>query len=359
MELWIWVGFVLFILVVLALDLGVFHRHAHVVSTTEALVWTSIWISLALAFNLAVYFMYEHHWLGIGAGGDLSCKRAALQFFTGYLIEKSLSLDNIFVIALIFAYFGVPLAYQHRVLFWGVLGAIVMRAAMIAAGAALIQRFTWISYVFGALLLVTAIKMLIARHDNLEPDKNLLFRFVRRHFTITSDFQGSHFFGRVDGRRAVTPLFLVLVLVESSDVLFAVDSVPAIFAVTRDPFLVFTSNIFAILGLRSLYFALAALMTRFRYLQMSLVFLLAFVGVKMVLAHHYPIPTPVSLAVITGILLVGVVASVIGSHRDSAALGSPLADEPSRESPRQSSSHTDEEEQRRQPDPRPDGDQHG
>jgi len=332
MILWLWGGFVAFILLMLALDLGVFHRKAHAVSTSEALVWTGIWIALAMAFNVGLYFVYEHQWLGVGTTGVGPCltgEQASLQFFTGYLIEKSLSLDNIFVIALIFSYFHVPQIYQHRVLFWGVLGAIVLRAAMIAAGALLIARFSWIIYIFGGLLLATAVKMLVVRHDNLQPERNPLIRLARRALPITETYEGQRFFAVVGGKRAATPLLLVLLFVESSDVLFAIDSVPAIFAVTRDPFLVFTSNIFAILGLRSLYFALAAMMAKFRYLKLSLVFLLAFVGIKMILAHHSPIPTFVSLAVIVGILAVGIVASIIETGKDTAPLASPVTDEPS------------------------------
>ena len=326
---WLWIGFIAAVLVMLAIDLGVFHRRTHVVKVTEAAIWTTVWVALALVFNVAVYYLYENHIFGIGAtvGDELTGKQAALQFFTGYVIEKSLSLDNIFVIALIFTYFGVRAEYQHRVLFWGILGALVMRGVMIAAGTALIHRFNWITYVFGTLLILTAVKMLIARHDNLEPDKNPLVRLARRLYPVSDDFDGQRFFTRVDGRRAITPLFLVLLVVESTDMLFAIDSIPAIFAVTRDPFLVFTSNVFAILGLRSLYFVLAGVMDKFRYLKMSLVFLLAYVGVKMLLAHHFPIPTTASLAIIGGILSVGVLASLLAGHRDTAPLVSPLARE--------------------------------
>ena len=327
--IWIWVGFVVLVLAMLAFDLGILNRKAHVIHVREALAWTALWVALALVFNVLVYYLYEYHWLGIGLeiGHELGGRTAALQFFTGYLVEKSLSLDNIFVIALIFTYFSVPLMYQHRVLFWGILGALVMRGIMIAAGTVLIHRFDWIAYVFGGLLIATAVKMLVARHDNLQPDRNPLVRLARRFYPVTPGFEGPRFFARLGGRRAITPLFLVLLVVETSDVLFAVDSIPAIFAVTRDPFLVFTSNVFAILGLRSLYFALAAVLDKFRYLKMSLVFVLAYVGVKMILAHHHPIPTWVSLAVITGILLVGILASIVGAKRDTAPLASPLADE--------------------------------
>jgi tellurite resistance protein TerC len=321
LTIWLWAGFLLLIALFLALDLGVFHRNPRVVSTSEALLWTAAWVVVALCFNGLVYFIYQQHWLGMGlsAGQESSGRHAALVFLTGYLIEKSLSLDNIFIIALIFSYFRVPLRLQHRVLFWGVIGAVVMRAAMIGAGAALIARFSWTIYLFGGFLLFTAAKMLVARQDNIDPERNLLVRVARRLFPVSGSVEDGRLIVRgADGRRAVTPLFLVLVLVESSDVLFAVDSVPAIFAVTRDPFLVFTSNVFAILGLRSLYFALAAILERFRYLKTSLVFLLAFVGVKMLLSHHHPLPTVVSLAVIIGILAVGVIASLLDHRRNVA-----------------------------------------
>jgi tellurite resistance protein TerC len=313
----------------LALDLGVFHRKTHTVTISEAAVWTTVWVILSLLFNAGVYWLYEHHFLGIGQaiGHELSGGQAALEFFTGYVIEKSLSLDNIFVIALIFAYFRVPAAFQHRVLFWGILGAMALRGVMIAAGTVLIHRFAWVTYVFGALLIVTAIKLLVVRHDNLEPDRNPLVRLARRIYPVSAELDGQKFFTRVAGQRAITPLLLVLLVVESTDLLFAVDSIPAIFAVTQDPFIVFTSNVFAILGLRSLYFVLAGVMDKFRYLKTSLVFLLAFVGVKMLLANHYPIPTLMSLGIISGILSVGVLASILAGHRDSAALVSPLADE--------------------------------
>jgi len=329
MTLFLWAGFVLFVLAMLALDLGVINRTAHVIGAAEALAWTGFWVALALAFNVGVFFLYDRHLLGIGTaiGHELSGTDAALQFFTGYVVEKSLSLDNIFVIALIFAYFGVPLQFQHRVLFWGVLGALILRGIMIGAGVALINRFDWVNYFFGALLILTAARLLVARHDNLNPEANPFIRLARRCFPVTATFHGQRFFVRIDGKAAMTPLFLALLVVESSDVAFAIDSIPAVFAITRDPFLVFTSNVFAILGLRSLYFALAALMAKFRFLNMSLAFLLAYVGVKMLLAHHYPIPTEVSLAVIGGILAVGVLASIIGAERDTAPLASPLEGE--------------------------------
>jgi len=329
MAIIVWIAFIGLVLGFLALDLGVFHRRPHAISIKEAMAWTAFWVALALVFNGLVFLLYEHHWLDFGTSmrQELEGSEAALKFFTGYVVEKSLSVDNIFVIAMIFAYFGVPLTYQHRVLFWGILGALVLRGAMIAAGAALIARFSWTVYLFGALLLITAAKLLITRHDNLVPERNLLVRWARKMYPVSSDFVGSRFFTVVDGKRAITPLFLALLVVESSDAVFAVDSIPAIFAVTRDSFIVFTSNVFAILGLRSLYFAVAGMIARFRFLKMSLVFLLAFIGVKMLLAHHHPIPTAVSLAVIVGILSVGIIASVFAAHLDTAPLESPLVDE--------------------------------
>ncbi len=323
----VWGGFILLIVAMVALDLGVFHRRPRVVTLPEALGWTAAWIALALLFNVGVYYLYELN----PSGWDIDTRQltgseAALQFFTGYLVEKSLSIDNIFVIAMIFAHFRVPLSEQHRVLFWGIFGALVLRGIMIAGGLVLLERFAWIVYVFGGLLIYSAASMLVTRHDTLSPDKNLLVRLVRRVYPVTTDFHGSRFFVVEDGVRKATPLFLALVLVEASDVTFAIDSIPAIFAVTQDPFLVFTSNVFALLGLRSLYFVLAGLMERFRYLKVSLVFLLAYIGVKMMLVHHYPIPNPVSLAIIGGILSVGVLAS-LAVGRDSIALVSPIASE--------------------------------
>jgi tellurite resistance protein TerC len=325
---WPWIGFALLVVVLLGIDLGMFHRRPRTPSLGEALAWSALWIAAALLFNVFVYHLYERHWFGIGLeiGHELGGSQAALKFFTGYLIEKSLSLDNIFVIAMIFAYFRVPAEHQHRLLFWGVSGAIIMRAVLIVVGVALIRRFEWFTYLFGVVLLVTAARMLAVRHDTLDPGRNPLIRAVQRYLPVTEDFFGARFIARVDGRLAATPMLLALLLVESADLLFAVDSIPAILAVTDDPFLVLTSNVFAILGLRSLYFVLASVMARFRYVKMSLVFVLAFVGVKMLLAHHHPIPTEVSLATIVAILLVGFLASVFTPGRDPAALASPLAE---------------------------------
>jgi len=320
MTIWLWIGFVAFILAMLALDLGVLNRKAHVIGIREAIGWTAFWVAIAMAFNVGVYFLYQHHRLGIGEriGHPIDGHTAALQFFTGYVIEKSLSLDNIFVIALIFAHFKVPPEHQHRVLFWGILGALVLRGTMILAGAALIERFDWISYVFGVLLIFTAGRMLVTKHDDVDPSKSTIVRLAKRAYPVSDTFEGKRFFTRVDGRRAITPLLLALLIVESSDVLFAVDSIPAIFAITHDPFLVFTSNVFAILGLRSLYFALAGMISKFRYVKTSLVFVLAFVGVKMLLTDYYPISTLVSLAVILGTLSVGILASIVVMRREES-----------------------------------------
>ena len=320
----IWASFLLLIAIVVALDLGVFHRKVHVVTLPEALGWTAIWVSLALAFNVGVYYLYEINPSGWDMDTEqLTGAEAAVQFFTGYLVEKSLSIDNVFVIAMIFAHFQVPLAEQHRVLFWGILGAVVLRGLMIFGGIALLERFDWLVYVFGVLLIFSAVSMLVIRHDKLAPENNAIIRLVRKIYPTTPEFHGSHFFVRIDGVKMATPLFLALVLIETSDVTFAIDSIPAIFALTRDPFIVFTSNIFAILGLRALYFVLAGLMEKFRYLKTSLVFLLAFIGVKMLLIHHHPIPNLVSLAVIGGILMVGILAS-LAAGQDTAPLMSPL-----------------------------------
>lgn len=314
----IWGSFLVLIFILLALDLGVFNKKDHVFSVKEALLWTMFWIVLALIFNVFVYYAYTYNWLKIGEGGHhiTSGGDAAMKFFTGYIIEKSLSLDNIFVIAMIFSYFKVPLQYQHRVLFLGILGALIMRGVMIIAGVALVERFNWMIYVFGAFLILTAIKMLTSKNEDFDPEKNLLIRMAKRFYPVSKNYEGHRFFTHIDGKKAITPMFLVLLVIESSDVLFAIDSIPAIFAVTTDPFIIFTSNVFAILGLRSLYFALAAMIDKFRYLKLSLVFVLAYVGVKMILSHVYPIPTYFSLSVIAATLTIGIVSSIIISKRE-------------------------------------------
>ncbi len=329
MTILVWVGFAGLVVLLLALDLGVFHRKSRVIGPREAFAWTAFWVALAIVFAAVVNRMYENQWFGLGkvVGYELDGKQASLQFFTAYLIELSLSLDNIFVIAIIFSYFSIPLMYQHRVLFWGILGAVVMRGTFIVTGTALLHRFNWLSYPLGALLLFAALRLLTVRHEKVRPEANPFVRLTRRFFKVTTHFDGHRFLTRVNGERAVTPLFLVLVLVESTDLVFAIDSVPACLAVTWDPFLVFTSNVFAILGLRSLYFALAAAMAKFRYLKTSLVFLLAYVGIKMVLTHHVHIPTALSLAVVAGILSIGAIASILASPREAVALVSPIGNE--------------------------------
>lgn len=322
MSIFLWIGFIAFVILMLALDLGVFNRKAHVISTREALRWTALCVVLALLFNVFIYFAYENHWLGIGReiGHTVEGKAAALNFFTGYIVEQSLSLDNIFVIALIFSYFGIPALYQHRVLFWGILGALVMRGIMIYIGATLLERFAWMTYVFGALLLATAVKLMVSGEKPVNYDRNPLVRFARFWYPVCPRIEDEKFFTRADGRRAITPLFLVLLIVESTDVMFAVDSIPAILAITTDTFIVFTSNVFAILCLRSMYFALAGMMDKFRYLKTSLVFILAYIGIKMLLSptlHHHgkEVPTWLSLLLICVILTVGIVASVISARK--------------------------------------------
>jgi tellurite resistance protein TerC len=326
----IWVGFIALVIALLSLDLGVFHRKSHTIGVREALAWTGFWGALSLGFSVLVYFFYQHHWLGIGitVGHTMPGREAAMTFLTGYLLEFSLSVDNLFVIALIIAYFRVPATYQHRVLFWGILGALVMRGLMIGTGTWLINRISWMIYVFGALLIVTAVRMLSLGDEEIEPDRNPLVRFARRFYPVTPHFDGPKFFTRWEGRRAVTPLFLVILVIESTDLLFAIDSIPAILGITSDPFLVFTSNVFAIMGLRSLYFALAGMMDKFRYLKVSLVILLIFIGVKMLLSHFIHIRIPVSLGVIGGILGLGVVASLVASWAERVVLAAGEAGEP-------------------------------
>jgi len=300
-NIWLWIGFNVFVLAMLALDLGIFHRKAHTVSITEALIWSIVWITLALTFNAGLYFF--------------SGPEPALQFFTGYLIEKSLSVDNIFVFVLLFTYFAVPAAYQHRVLFWGVLGALVMRGIMIVLGAVLLDTFHWIIYLFGAFLIVTGVRMAFHQEAEVHPERNPLLKLVRLILPVTHDYEHDRFVVRRAGHMLVTPLLLVLLVVETTDVIFALDSIPAIFAVTQNPFLVYTSNIFAILGLRSLYFVFANAMGRFSYLKLGLAVVLSFVGVKMVLADIFHIPTALSLGVIAVVLTVAIVASIMRARR--------------------------------------------
>ena len=305
----------------LALDLGVFHRKAHEVAPREAAGWSIFWVTLALIFNVGVYY-----YMGPTAG---------LEFLTGYLIEKALSVDNIFVFVLVFSYFRVPSKYQHRVLFWGILGALVMRGGMIAAGAVLIKQFHWIIYVFGAFLVFTGIRMATHDSNEIEPESNPVIRLLRRFMRVTPIYHGSHFFvseeiaGRA--RLVATPLFVVLVMSETTDLVFAVDSIPAIFAVTEDPFLVYTSNVFAILGLRALYFLLAGVIHQFHYLKIGLSAVLVFVGAKMLLTDIYKVPIVISLVVIGSLLLISVVASLLfpkKAEENDPAARDPLAPVP-------------------------------
>jgi tellurite resistance protein TerC len=303
-NIWLWIGFNVFVLAMLALDLGVFHRKAHTVSITEASIWSIVWITLALTFNAGLYFF--------------SGPEPALQFFTGYLIEKSLSVDNIFVFVLLFSYFAVPAAYQHRVLFWGVLGALLMRGIMIVLGAVLLDRFHWIIYLFGAFLIVTGVRMAFHQEAKVHPERNPLLKLVRLILPVTHDYEHDRFVVRRAGHVLLTPLLLVLLVVETTDVIFALDSIPAIFAVTQNPFLVYTSNVFAILGLRSLYFVFANAMGRFSYLKLGLAVVLSFVGVKMILADIFHVPTALSLGVIAVVLTVAIVASIMRTRRLAA-----------------------------------------
>jgi tellurite resistance protein TerC len=297
----LWIGFTVFVLAMLALDLGVFHRRAHEVRVREALIWTAVWISLAMAFNLGVYL-----WFG---------PERALEFLSGYLIEKALSVDNIFIFLIVFSTFAVPPKLQHRVLFWGILGALVMRATFVFVGAAAIQRFHWISYVFGVFLILTGVRLLIQRDAKVHPERNPLFRLFNRLVPSVKDYRNDHFTLVESGKRYATPLLLVLVAIEATDIIFAVDSIPAIFAITTDPFIVYTSNVFAILGLRALYFALAGVMGKFAYLKIGLSLVLVFVGTKMLVAAVYKIPVLASLAVIATLLGGAIVASLIRSTK--------------------------------------------
>ena len=318
MEL-VWGGFLAFFLALLFLDLSVLHRESAELSVRQALFWTAVWVSVAFSFTAVIYGLYEHGWFGfvpdptVAGGHD-----AVVLYVTGYLLEWSLSVDNIFVIALIFAYLRIPPLYQYRVLFWGIVGAIVLRGVMIVTGAALLRQFDWMFYVFGAILLVSALRMLRDEDEERDFGSSFPARLVRRFMPVTGDLHRARFFVRQDGRLHATPLFVALVMVELTDVVFAVDSIPAILAVTRDPFIVFTSNAFAILGLRSLYFAVAGLMAMFRYLKYSLVLILAFVGVKMLLVSHFHVPNLVSLGIIIGTLAIGVVASLVATRREEA-----------------------------------------
>jgi len=300
---WHWVGFISCVVIFLAVDLGLFHRQAHVVRFKEALAWTTVWCTLALLFAVGL--------------APLRGKEEALEFLTGYIIELSLSMDNVFVIALIFTYFRVPSQFQHRVLFWGILGALIMRGAMIGLGSVLIVKFHWMLYVFGAFLVFTGIRMLFADEVGVHPEKNLIIRMTRKFFPVASEFDGQKFLTRQHGRWVLTPLALVLLTVETTDLIFAVDSIPAIFAVTQKPFIVFTSNVFAILGLRSLYFVLAGAIDYFRYLKFGLSVVLIFIGGKMLAEiWGYSVATTLSLAIVAGIILISMMASLFLARRE-------------------------------------------
>jgi tellurite resistance protein TerC len=354
--IWIWIAFIVFVLLMLALDMGVFHRTAHVVSVKEALAWSAVWLSMGLAFAVFLYFAYDNQWFGLGTVVDAvdgmvnNGATATEKYLTGYVLEKSLSVDNIFVIALLFGFFAVPPIYQHRVLFWGILGALLLRGLMIGLGAKLIAEFHWILYVFAVFLILTAFKMLFLETELSDPNQNIVVRLTRRFFPVTARFHGEHFIVRagapasyeseVPGERAMrdevvenarpgtlllTPLALALVMIETTDLIFAVDSIPAIFAITGDPFLVFTSNVFAILGLRSLYFALAGMVKKFRYLKVALALILMVVGLKMLLAEwlklalgrHFNLYL---LLVVVTILAAGVAGSLWAERRERSRL---------------------------------------
>ena len=296
-ELILWISFNAFILLMLALDLGVFQRKTHAVSVKEALIWSAVWIALAMAFNVFVYYDFG--------------KQKAIEFLTGYILEKSLSVDNIFVFVLLFGYFKVPSEYQHKVLFWGVIGALILRAILIAVGAIMIEKFHWIIYIFGAFLVFTGFKMANQKDEDIHPEDNFLIRFFKKIFPVTHDYHGEKFFVHIDNKKFATPLFIVLLAIEFTDLVFAFDSIPAIFAVTSDPFIVYTSNIFAILGLRSLYFALAGVIHKFHYLKVGLSMILIFIGMKMLIMDIYKVPTAYSLGVIAIVLTASVVLSLI------------------------------------------------
>lgn len=312
--IWIWGAFLAFVLGMLALDLGVFHKEAHEVKIKEALTWSAVWIALALLFNAGIFFLWDN----IYPTSEYSSQEAGMAFLAGYLVEKALSVDNIFVFLMVFAYFKVPPQYQHRVLFYGIIGALVFRSLFIAAGAALLENFFWLMIVFGAFLIFTGIKMVIIKDKEVDPEKNPIIRGFRKMMPVTPNFVGQSFFTRIDGRLWATPLFITLLFIELTDIIFAVDSIPAIFAITKDPFIVFTSNVFAILGLRALFFALAGLMKLFHYLSYGLAAILVFVGGKMLYAYMEKVVYPdwpkfnvgLSLGIIITILAVSIVLSI-------------------------------------------------
>lgn len=328
-EYWWFYGlFTLFVLTMLALDLGVFHRKAHTVSFKEASIWSVVWVSLALVFNYVLYryalwkFPQDERLLAIpNFNPDLAAWTVSLEFLTGYIVEKSLSVDNIFIFVMVFAYFAIPPKYQHRVLFYGILGALIFRAIFIAMGSALMQ-FQWIIYIFGAFLIITGIKMFFAHKEEIEPEKNFLIRIFKKFMPVTPNFDGQRFFSRIDGRWHATPLFIALLFLEATDIIFAVDSVPAIFAITAEPMIVFTSNIFAILGLRSMYFMLAGVIDKFYLLKYGLAVVLVFVGLKMVWlndAFGGKFPITWSLGIITGVIALSVIGSLVFPRKEAVS----------------------------------------
>lgn len=307
--MWVWALFITLIILFLALDLGVFHKNEHVIKSKEAGMWTAIWITVALSFSGVIYWLFSDGLVENPTG--LTPNNAVLKYITGYLIELSLSIDNVFVIAVIFSAFKIPALYQHRVLFWGILGAIVFRGLMIVFGVALINKFEWIIYVFGVFLLYTAYKMLKGDDHDFDPKSSFMFRQIKKVYPVTNSLHGHDFFVKRMGVKAATPLFVALVIIELTDVLFALDSIPAILAITADPFIVFSSNILAILGLRSMYFLISRMLEKFRYINYSLVVILAFVGLKMLFSHQIELAEWVSLSVIAFALVAGVVASLV------------------------------------------------
>jgi tellurite resistance protein TerC len=308
MPAWAWLAFGAIIVVLLFLDMKVFHRKSGVITIKQSLLWTAFWIALALLFNLGI-------WLWKRDTG------MALDYLTCYLIEKSLSVDNLFVFLMVFSFFSVPSAYQHKVLFWGIIGAIVLRLAFIEAGATLLENFDWVFYIFGAFLIIAALRMAFQKEKELHPEKNPILKILRKFVGVTDCYEGDRFFIKRAGKYIATPLLIVVIIIETTDVVFALDSIPAAFSITTDKFIVYTSNIFAILGLRSLYFALAGIMPLFHYLKYGLVVVLMFVGIKMLLAQHYEIPTAIALGVVVGVLVVAVVASVIHNRKVKTADG--------------------------------------
>jgi tellurite resistance protein TerC len=310
----VWIVFIAFVLIFLALDLGVFHKNDHVIKSKEAGIWTAIWVTIAFSFSGVIYWLFNSGLIDNPTG--LTPNNAVLKYITGYLIELSLSVDNIFVIAVIFSSFKIPPLYQHRVLFWGILGAIVFRALMIFFGVALIIRFEWIIYIFGIFLLYTAFKMLKGDENDFDPKNSFVFKQIKKIYPITTSMHGHDFFVKRIGVNAATPLFVALIVIELTDILFALDSIPAILAITTDPFIVFTSNILAILGLRSMYFLISRMLEKFRYINYSLVVILAFVGLKMLFSHYLELPEWVSIVVISVALASGVLSSMFIKERD-------------------------------------------